>query len=81
VDPFTLMQWIILILVFLLGLILGMLAFSGRKWKHRYHDEVRAREELARENERLRRELGEMQSLRGAAIKAPGRGVDHRGPL
>ena len=70
-TPFTTDQWIILILVFLLGLLIGMFVMAGNKWKRRYRDEVRAREELERENERLRREAREMDTLRSAAVRNP----------
>jgi uncharacterized membrane-anchored protein YhcB (DUF1043 family) len=82
VTPFTTDQWIILILVFLLGLLIGMFMMAGGKWKRRYREEVRAREELERENERLRRDGREMDSLRGAAARDESRrDRDDRGPL
>ena len=34
-TPFTTDQWIIVILVFLLGLFLGMYVLAGPKWKRR----------------------------------------------
>ncbi len=80
-TPFTTDQWLILILVFLLGLLIGMFLMAGGKWKRQYRAEVRAREELARENEQLRRETREMESLRHAAARdearhsPPDRGV------
>ena len=81
-TPFTTDQWIVLILVFLLGLLIGMFMMAGGKWKRRYRDEVRAREELERENERLRRDSREMDSLRGAAARDETRHrTDDRGPL
>jgi uncharacterized membrane-anchored protein YhcB (DUF1043 family) len=45
----TINEWIILALAFLLGLFIGMFLLAGGKWKRRYHDEVRRREELERE--------------------------------
>ena len=89
---FTSDQWVILALVFLLGLLIGafLLAGSGRKWKTRYREEVRNREELEerhRERERhwdeRERDWRERDSLRGAAIRdRDGDGVrddvDHR---
>ena len=82
-TPFTTDQWIVLILVFLLGLLIGMFVMAGSKWKRRYRDEVRAREELERENEKLRREHREMDSLRNAAARDEARHHrgDERGPL
>ena len=46
--PFTPEQWIIVILIFLLGLFLGMFFLAGPKWKRRYREEVRRREALER---------------------------------
>ena len=75
---FTSDQWIIIALVFLLGLLVGgfLFAGSGRKWKTRYREETRRREEL-QENHRKRqeewdgreKEWRERDSLRGSAIK------------
>jgi len=75
---FTSDQWVILALVFLLGLLIGafLLAGSGRKWKARYREAVREREEIEdrhRERERewdeREKEWRERDSLRAAAIK------------
>jgi hypothetical protein len=75
---FTSDQWAILALVFVLGLLVGafLIAGTGRKWKIRYRDEVREREELEerhRERERewdeREKEWRERDSLRGAALK------------
>jgi hypothetical protein len=75
---FTSDQWVILALVFLLGLLVGafLLAGSGRKWKHRYreqeqrYDELEARHhEHQREWEEREKEWRERDSLRGAALK------------
>jgi uncharacterized membrane-anchored protein YhcB (DUF1043 family) len=66
---FTLDQWVIVILVFVLGLFIGMYMLAGGKWKRRYREEVRRREEMERENSRLLAESREMNSLRGAATK------------
>jgi hypothetical protein len=68
---FTLDQWVIVLLVFLLGLFLGGSLFASTKWKRRHRDEVRRREELEAENRQLRKEAGEMESLRHAAAKHP----------
>ena len=85
---FTSDQWIILALVFVLGLLVGafLLAGSGRKWKHRYRSEVARREEIEerhRERERdweeREKEWRERDSLRAAAIKDKDRdGIDDR---
>ena len=75
---FTSDQWVILGLVFMLGLLIGgfLFAGTGRKWKTRYRDEVREREELEdryrqreEEWEDRQKEWRERDSLREAAIK------------
>jgi hypothetical protein len=53
VTPFAPDQYIILALVFILGLVLGMYLLAGGKWKRRYKDEVRRREALEVEHRRL----------------------------
>jgi type VI protein secretion system component VasK len=56
-TTFTQDQWIILALVFVLGLLIGMFLTAGgrRKWKTRYRDEVTRREALERDHhERIR---------------------------
>ena len=75
-PSFTPEQWLILLLTFLLGLILGMALFAGSKWKGRYRDEVRRREALEAENEQLRRDAREMDSLRHAAARDEARRRD-----
>jgi hypothetical protein len=66
---FTPDQWLVLLLVFLLGLFLGMAFLASPKWKRRYREEVARREEIEAENERLRRDAAEMDSLRRAAAR------------
>ena len=75
---FTSDQWVIVALVFVLGLLVGafLLAGSGRKWKTRYRDEVREREAIEerhrdreREWDEREKEWRERDSLRAAAIK------------
>ena len=75
---FTSDQWVIVALVFVLGLLIGGFLFSGggRKWKHRYRAEVDRREELERAHREREahwttqeKEWRERDSLRGAAIK------------
>ena len=82
---FTSDQWIIVALVFVLGLLVGafLLAGSGRKWKHRYRNEVHEREALEerhrereREFEEREKEWRERDSLRAAAIKDKDRNGD-----
>ena len=75
---FTSDQWMILALVFVLGLLIGAFLFtgSGRKWKHRYRSEVDRREAIEREHAEHRgqsedreKEWREQDSLRAAAIR------------
>lgn len=75
---FTSDQWVILALVFVLGLLVGAFLFagSGRKWKHRYRAESERREAVEREHadrnrewETREKEWREQDSLRGAAIR------------
>lgn len=68
-PAFTPDQWLILLLVFLLGLFLGLALMASPKWKHRYREELARREALEADNARLRREADEMASLRGAAAR------------
>ena len=68
---FTTDQWIIILLVFLLGLLVGGFIFSGggRKWKHRYNTEADRRAELERVHAEREKEWRERDSLRAAALK------------
>ena len=72
--------WVICILIFLLGLLIGVFLTAGgrRKWKTRYDAEVdrrkeleRAHEQRAREWEDREKEWRERDSLRAAAIRDP----------
>jgi hypothetical protein len=81
-------QWIIVALVFVLGLLIGMFLTAGgrRKWKTRYSDEIARRETLEREHRKQidewdakEREWRERDSLRGAALKNKGTDVDGDG--
>jgi hypothetical protein len=81
--------WAICILVFLLGLLIGVFLTAGgrRKWKTRYNSEVERREKLERDHqERIKdwdareKEWRERDSLRAAAIKS-GRDADDDRPL
>ena len=80
-TPFTPDQWIILILIFVLGLLVGMFFMAGSKWKGRYREERSRCEALEAENEKLRREGREMDSLRNAAAKDAPREPEERRPL
>jgi len=81
-PAFTPDQWLILLLTFVLGIILGMALMANNKWKGRYRDEVRRREALEAEIEQLRRDAREMDSLRQAAARDEARHRDDGpGPL
>ena len=75
---FTSDQWVIVALIFVLGLLIGAFLTAGgrRKWKTRYRDEVERREAIEREHqdhmrqvEDREKEWREKDSLRAAAIK------------
>ena len=82
-------QWLIVALIFLLGLVIGMALMAGGKWKRRYREEAnlrkedaKQRKELEAENARLRKEAGEMDTLRGAAARDEARHrAEDRGPV
>ena len=63
--------WAICILVFLLGLLIGVFLTAGgrRKWKSRYKSEVDRRETLERDHAEREKEWRERDSLRNAAVK------------
>ena len=68
---FTTDQWVIILLIFVLGLLIGGFLFSGggRKWKTRYNTEVDRRSELERSHTAREKEWREQDSLRAAAAK------------
>ena len=75
---FTTDQWMILALVFVLGLLIGAFLTAGgrRKWKTRYREEVTRREALEKEHKDRERHWGEREkewrerdTLRGAAAR------------
>jgi hypothetical protein len=77
-SAFTQDQWIILALVFVLGMLVGLFLTSGgrKKWKTRYYDEQkrladREREYADREAQwaNQEKEWRERDSLRAAAVK------------
>jgi hypothetical protein len=79
---FTPDQWLILLLAFLLGLVLGMALLASPRWKARYREEVARREAVEAENAQLRRDAGEMDSLRNAAARDEARRRNEEpGPL
>ncbi|WP_114951967.1 hypothetical protein [Sphingosinicella terrae] len=53
---FTPNQWLVVLLVFLLGLFLGMSFLANPKWKRRYREEARLRAEETRQREALEAE-------------------------
>ena len=75
-TPFTTDQWLIVILIFLLGLIIGMAMMAGGKWKRRYREESKRVQALEADNKRLRGEAKEMESLRNAAAKSERAEID-----
>jgi len=68
---FTSDQWVIVALIFALGLLIGAFLFSGggRKWKQRYNNEVDRRAELEKTHSAREKEWREQDSLRGAAVR------------
>ena len=75
---FTPDQWLIIGLVFILGILVGAFMTAGgrRKWKTRYHDEIERRRTLEAEHKNREahwttqeKEWRERDSLRGAAAK------------
>jgi predicted flap endonuclease-1-like 5' DNA nuclease len=44
-------QWVILILALLAGMFIGMFLLAGGKWKRRYREEVKRREEVERDRD------------------------------
>ncbi len=82
---FTSDQWVIVALVFTLGLLIGAFLTAGgrRKWKARYREESDRREAIEREHrdhreqwEAREKEWREKDSLRDAAIKENRRDPD-----
>jgi hypothetical protein len=68
---FTSDQWVIVALIFVLGLLVGGFLFSGggRKWKHRYNSEVDRRAALEKTHAEREKEWREQDSLRAAALR------------
>ena len=82
---FTSDQWVIVALIFVLGLLVGGFLFSGggRKWKQRYTSEVDRRSELEKSHALREKDWREQDSLRAAAernrpVAAAGRTGDAR---
>jgi hypothetical protein len=68
---FTSDQWVIVALIFVLGLLVGGFLFSGggRKWKHRYNSEVDRRTELEKTHAAREKEWREQDKLRETALR------------
>lgn len=68
---FTSDQWVIVALVFVLGLLVGGFLFSGggRKWKTRYNTEIDRRRDLEKAHAEREKEWREKDSLHAAALK------------
>ena len=80
-TEFTPDQWIIIGLVFVLGVLVGLFMLSGRgkKWKTLYREEVARREAIEADYANAQTEWRERDSLRAAALKNPGVDVDRDG--
>ena len=87
---FTSDQWVIVLLVFVLGLLIGAFMTAGgrRKWKARYRDESDRREALEREHrdhraqwEAREKEMHDQEAARAAAIRENRRDPTTRDPL
>jgi hypothetical protein len=86
VPTFTPNQWLVIGLIFLLGIVLGMALRGGSKWKGRYREEAGLRRDevgrLEAENARLRKEAAEMDTLRHSAARDEARRrADEPGPV
>ena len=85
---FTSDQWVIVALVFLLGLLIGAFLTAGgrRKWKARYREESARREALEREQrddrqrwEEREKEWRDQDTVRGAPARDRDRDRDRDG--
>ena len=79
-TSFTSDQWVIIALIFVLGLLVGGFLFSGggRKWKSRYKAEVDRRVELERTHAAREKEWRHQDSLRAKSAKDSDILVDNR---
>ena len=84
---FTSDQWVIVALIFILGLLIGAFLTAGgrRKWKARYREEAARREALEREHRdreahwaSREKELAARDTTRGDAITDRDSGEDRR---
>jgi hypothetical protein len=67
---FTSDQWVIVALIFILGLLVGGFLFSGggRKWKQRYNSEVSRRHELEKSHALREKEWRDAERNRPVAV-------------
>ena len=81
-EAFTLDQWLVLLLVFVLGLFIGMAFLASPKWKRRYREEsrLRAEEVRLREEEVRKREALETERQHWEARTIADRARDERVP-
>jgi uncharacterized membrane-anchored protein YhcB (DUF1043 family) len=79
---FTFNEWMVVLLAFLLGLILGMFLLASPKWKRRYREEKRLRAEDSRllAEETRRREALEAERQHWEARTIAERARDDRTP-
>ena len=77
-TPFASDQWVMLLLAFLLGLVLGMFLFAGGKWKRRYREEARLRQEEVKRREALEAERKHWEASRIAAEARSDRPISPR---
>jgi len=71
-EAFSPDQWLVLLLAFLLGLFLGMAFLASPKWKKRYREESRLRQEETTRREALDAERKRWQAQETAAhARAP----------
>ncbi len=70
---FTSDQWVIVALIFVLGLLVGGFLFSGggRKWKERYNSEVTRRSEIEKSHAQREKDWREQDRLREAERNRP----------
>ena len=80
---FTSDQWVIVALIFVLGLLVGGFLFSGggRKWKQRYNSETTRRAELEKSHALREKDWREQDSLRAAALKNHERDAERNRPV
>ena len=75
---FTPNEWFILVLVFLLGLLLGMAAMAGNKWKRRYREEVAKRQAAEADRARFESQARQAETRAAAATTTPVAAHPHR---